>query len=334
MTTPTIDPSGTLTVNGTSGSGGPVTTLGQYWIAAPNAAGTNALAATGFLGTSSNNHMDLVSNNIVRGRLSNIGEFFIGTTNTVLTGDLMNGVGNNTFPWAVNGYSAFNGSGVYGSVTSGATIYAGVQGEYFGTNAEGAGVRGVIGNTTAGTGFGAVSAGVSGLGALNNSTAGSYKFGVYGDGGYTVRSGGVMGYDFGYAQGALGYYAANGFDYCVYGFGQAYTTGVATGYYPNLNENLLASNDNNFNLKYLDNRSNGDEIDFNSWSSNQPNKTIGLGIYGGVMGGWIKGLVYGTNLSGAKYGLYVHGKTITNNVYYRETFFFRFSGKVFLIYFV
>jgi hypothetical protein len=32
------------------------------------------------------------------------------------------------------------------------------------------------------------------------------------------------------------------------------------------------------------------------------------------MGGWIKGLVYGTNLSGAKYGLYVHGKTITNNL--------------------
>ena len=146
LTTPTVNPTGTLTINATTGSGAPVTTLGQYWIAAPNTAGTNALTATGFLGTSTNQHMDFVSNNTVRGRLSNLGEFFIGTTNTILTGDLMNGVSNATFPWAVNGYSANNGSGTYGSVTSGGTVFGGVQGEYFGTNAGGAGVRG-IGNT-------------------------------------------------------------------------------------------------------------------------------------------------------------------------------------------
>jgi hypothetical protein len=145
-----VNPSGTLTINATAGSGAPVSTLGQYWIASPNTAGTNALTATGFLGTSSNNHMDLVSNNIVRGRLSNLGEFFIGTTNTVLTGDLMNGVGNTTFPWAVNGYSAFNGSGSYGSVTGGGTIFAGVQGEYLGTNIGGAGVRGISNNSSNG----------------------------------------------------------------------------------------------------------------------------------------------------------------------------------------
>jgi len=46
----------------------------------------------------------------------------------------------------------------------------------------------------------------------------------------------------------------------------------------------------------------------------ETNNHIGLGIYGGVMGGWIKGLVYGVNLSGEKYGAYVHGKTITNDV--------------------
>jgi hypothetical protein len=124
----------------------PVTTLGQYWIASPNAAGTNALTATGFIGTSTNQHMDLVTNNLVRGRLSNLGEFFIGTTNTVLAGDLLNGVSNAAFPWAVNGYSAFNGSGVYGSVTTGGTIFAGVQGEYYGTNTSGAGVRGIAGS--------------------------------------------------------------------------------------------------------------------------------------------------------------------------------------------
>jgi hypothetical protein len=148
LTTPTVNPTGTLTINATAGSLAPVTTLGQYWIASPNTAGTNALTATGFLGTSTNQHMDLVTNNLVRGRLSNLGEFFIGTTNTVLAGDLMNGVSNAAFPWAVNGYSAFNGSGIYGSITSGATIFAGVQGEYYGTNTSGAGVRGIAGAGT------------------------------------------------------------------------------------------------------------------------------------------------------------------------------------------
>ncbi len=120
-----------------------VTTVGSSWLV-----GGNALSAIGNFGTTTNNHIDLISNNIVRGRLSNLGEFFIGTTNTSLPGDLMNGVGNATFPWAVNGYSAFNGSGVYGSVTSGSTIYAGVQGEYYGTNTSGAGVRGIAGAGT------------------------------------------------------------------------------------------------------------------------------------------------------------------------------------------
>ena len=85
----------------------------------------------------------MVSNNIVRGRLSNLGEFFIGTTVTALPGDLMNGVGNVTFPWAVNGYTNQNGGGVYGSVTAGTTAFAGVQGEYVGTGATGSGVRGI-----------------------------------------------------------------------------------------------------------------------------------------------------------------------------------------------
>ena len=146
LTTPTVNPTGTLTVNGTAGSGGPVTTLGQYWIAAPNTAGTNALTATGFLGTSTNQHMDLVSNNLVRGRLSNLGEFFIGTTTTALPGDLMNGLSNATFPWAINGYSSFNGSGVYGAIQAGNTVFGGVQGE------SGSTVNGGLNNLNGGCG--------------------------------------------------------------------------------------------------------------------------------------------------------------------------------------
>ncbi len=148
LTTPTVNPTGTLTINATAGSGAPVSTLGQYWIASPNTAGTNALTATGFLGTSTNQHMDLVSNNLVRGRLSNLGEFFIGTTITALAGDLMNGVSNATFPWALNGYSSFNGSGTYGAILSGTTLFAGVQGESSSTTGGGAGVRGTTYNLT------------------------------------------------------------------------------------------------------------------------------------------------------------------------------------------
>ena len=284
LTTPTVNASGTLTVNGTAGSGGPVTTVGQFWIAAPNTAGTNALTATGFLGTSTNQHMDLVSNNIVRGRLSNLGEFFIGTTVTALPGDLVNGVSNATFPWAVNGYSSFNGSGVYGAIQAGTTIYAAVQGEYSGTNAQGAGVRGSFLTTTAGTGFNAVATGVNGQATTN----GSYKFGVYGSGGASLRSGGVMGYDFGLATGALGYYSNSGIDYGVYGFGQAYQVGVAGG---RINPNTQSAAE--------------------QWNG-EANTHIGLGIYGGVMGGWVRGMAYGLNMHGTRYSMYVDGLSLTN----------------------
>jgi hypothetical protein len=105
--------------------------------------GGNTLANTGNLGTVSNNHVDLMSNNIVRGRLSNLGEFFIGTTNTTLAGDLLNGVSNATFPWAINGYSSFNGSGTYGAIQANTnTQFAGVQGESDATNGTAPGVRG------------------------------------------------------------------------------------------------------------------------------------------------------------------------------------------------
>jgi len=189
LTTPTVNPSGTLTINATTGSNAPVTTSGQYWIAAPNTAGTNALTATGFLGTSSNNHMDLVSNNLVRGRLSNLGEFFIGTTTTALAGDLMNGVSNATFPWAINGYSSFNGSGTYGAILSGTTIFAGVQGESSSTTGGGvgggAGVRGTTYNLTL-NGVNGSRAGVglnSGWGGLFQNDLGyTGFFGVVSDG--------------------------------------------------------------------------------------------------------------------------------------------------------
>lgn len=247
--------------------------------------GGNSLLSTGNLGTISNNHVDLVTNNTIRGRLSNLGEFFIGATNTVIPGDLMSATANATFPFATSGYSSFNGSGVYGAVQSGTTFFAGVQGDYAGSGPfNTAGVRGTNQNPVAGTGFRTQAATGPRAGVIGNTTVtnGQYTFGVHGTMGSTdIRCGGVFGDDFGIALGALGYFAANLNDYSVYGFGNAFQLGVITG------------------------RSATQRL-------SEPNTHIGLGIYGGVMGGWVKGLVYGTHLQGDRYSLYVDGKTYTN----------------------
>jgi hypothetical protein len=248
------------------------------------ALGGNSVTATGNFGTTSNNHIDIVTNNAVRGRFTNLGEFFVGATGTVAPGDLFGSVSNATFPFAVNGYSAFNGAGVYGSITGGTTQFAGVQGEYQSTAAgtfNTAGVRGSNQSTAAGTGFRLQSTTGPRAGVIGTTTAGSgqYTFGVHGSMGSTdTRAGAVIGDDFGIALGVLGYYAANQVDYSVYGFGRAYETGVSGG------RNALST----------------------------PNTHIGLGIYGGVMGGWVRGLMYGMHVKGEEYGLYVDGKTYTN----------------------
>lgn len=249
------------------------------WLTTGNAGtigGNITTAGTNFIGTTDNQNIDFRTNNIYRGRFSNLGEFFVGTLNTVITGDLANFVSNATFPWAANGYSGQNGAGVYGQITGGATIFGAVQGEYNGTNAQGTGVRGISLTATAGTNFGSTHTGVNG----QATTSGTYKFGVYGSGGTSARTGGVMGYDYGISIGALGYYASSAIDYGVYGFGQAYQTGIATGRF--------------------------------SDSFNEKDTTIGLGIYGGVMGGWVRGLKFGFHTKGETYSLYVDGNGYTN----------------------
>lgn len=143
------DPNGTLIAGATAG--------GTAWLVNGNAGligGTTLAAGTNFIGTTDAQNFDFRTNNIYRGRFSSLGEFFVGTLNTVIPGDLMNSVGNTTFYWAVNGYSpaGVNGGAVYGMIQTGnSTIYGGVQGEYHGTNPGGAGVRGLSVLTT-GTG--------------------------------------------------------------------------------------------------------------------------------------------------------------------------------------
>jgi hypothetical protein len=245
--------------------------------------GGNTLTATGTLGTNSFNSVNMVTNGLVRGSMTGAGEFFWGATSTAATGDLMGAVSNSGYPFALNGYSAFNGAGVYGQINGGNTQFAAVQGEYatsgtFNT----AGVRGTNQSATPGTGFRTLTTTGPRVGVIGNTTVGSgqYTFGVHGSMGSTdIRCGAVFGDDFGIAYGALGYYSANLNDYSVYGFGRAYEIGVASG---------------------------------RTINNDQPNTHIGLGIYGGVMGGWIRGLVYGAHVKGEQYGLYVDGKTYTN----------------------
>jgi hypothetical protein len=114
--------------------------------------GNTTTAGTNFLGTTDAQNICFRTNNIERGRFSSLGEFFVGALNTVVAGDLMNAVSNVTFPWAINGYvpAGSNGGGVYGQILTGnTTVFGGVQGEYYGSSAAGAGVRGIAGTTSA-----------------------------------------------------------------------------------------------------------------------------------------------------------------------------------------
>ncbi|MBF9223796.1 hypothetical protein [Hymenobacter ruricola] len=248
----------------------------------------NALTATSRLGTTTNQSVDLLTNNAVRGRMSNSGEFFWGATSTAQSGDLMNAVSNSSFPFALNGYSSNNGSGVYGAIQgTNTTTYAAVQGENNSNSggANTAGVRGVNRSYNAGTGFRALlgtgpRAGV--VGAI--AQPGAYAFGVHGTSpSYTKRTGAVFGDDGGLCYGAMAYYSADNHDYSFYGFGNPdnITTGSGTG--------LQAGP-----------------------AAPVVNTHIGLGIDGGVLGGWVRGQAYGLLARGERYNLYVDGAAVTN----------------------
>ncbi len=270
-------------------------TPGNPWYVGGNLGTTASTSAYGvaannsYLGTNDNQALVFTTNTLERMRIRTDGEVVVGALTTVIADDLFSAVGNTTLDWAVNGYSGNNASGVYGQITGGTTSFGAIQGEYFGSGAFGCGIRGIYNGTGAGTGFLTTTSKNGVTGSLTGS--GAYQFGIFGqsDGNFG-RTGGVMGVEYFSAalnaRGALGYTSSGFADVAVYGFGQAHTNGVAAG--------RLMNGGNKFS---------------------ETNAMIGLGIYGGVMGGWVKGLVYGTNFSGDKYGIYVHGNTVTNSKY-------------------
>lgn len=240
--------------------------------------GTVTTGGVNFLGTYDNTNIDIRTNGLHRARVSALGEFFIGAYNTVLPGDLMNGVGNATFPWAVNGYTNFDGAGTYGQVQTGTTNFAGVQGEYYGSGARGAGVRGITEGTTDGTGITAFNAGVAGdLGNVNN----QYAFGVAGRtmNNNDIRVGGTMGQNNNNGSyGILGYERSNGNNIGVLGSTAYANVGLRS-------------------------------------STSQLNSSIGLAIDGGFLGGHLKGNKYGLIAKGDIVGQYTDGSSISNKGY-------------------
>ncbi len=267
-----------------SSSAGSLTTDNKAWLIG----GNSATAELNF-GLTSNNHLNIITNNIYRGKFASSGQFMYGTSTSFFPGDLITVTNNSSYPNGFNSYSTQNGNAIFGQIRSGnITSLAAIEGNYSG--AGGAGTKGVMGtnnSTASGSSFriGGASAGLQGL---HQAASGSYQFGIVGaQNSVSVRAGAVLGDDFGIAFGSLAYYASTAVDYAVYGFGKAYANGIVGGRSANTDRSGME----------------------------EPNTMIGMGIYGGVMGGWIRGMEYGAAFKGKQFGSFTDGKAITNDVF-------------------
>ena len=149
----------------------------------------------------------------------------------------------------------------------------------------------------AGSNFGDAECNVSVGGQIRSEYA--YSFGIQGSMisrfNQPLRSAGVYGvygvgpslYDV-QSAGALGYRASPGVYYSVYGWGSPYQIGGGNG--------KSGSPDNTTPIELGE------------------TNHIGLGVNGGVMGGWINSALYGLYVKGNKYGLYTDGQSYTNNI--------------------
>jgi hypothetical protein len=118
-----------------------VVSLQRVWLAGGNNFSTSGIGYS--FGTISNDHIDIRTNNVIRGRFTNLGELYWGALTTPYLGDMIGVTSNAAMPWAINAYSNFNGSGVFGQIPSGTTNYAAIQGESNSSSTSAAGVRGI-----------------------------------------------------------------------------------------------------------------------------------------------------------------------------------------------
>jgi hypothetical protein len=173
----------------------------------------NSIAAANFIGTTNAQAFRLYSNNVERMRINPTdGEIVAGATASPYAGDMLAAVGNATLPFAVNGYSAQNGSGTWGEIlVGGTTAFSAVQGVYGGSGAG----AGVLGNYN-GTNTGNTRAGVYGV--VSTPAANVGGVGVYG---YSAMASGNS------HMGVLGTYNGSSFGIGVNGI--ALGGGIVTG---------------------------------------------------------------------------------------------------------
>lgn len=180
--------------------------------------GTTSATGTNFIGTTDSNYLNFRTNNNVVGRFSPLGEFFVGSLNTVIAGDLMNAVGNASFPWPVNGYTSYNGGAIYGSIQGGTAGWGALQGEYYGTSTNGNAVRGINVSSVAGTAIWGQYAGTAATGTRigvrgqSNTGLGNQQIGVYGDYNGSAWGMGIAGIGFG------GAVPGGNFDFAIVGW--------------------------------------------------------------------------------------------------------------------
>jgi hypothetical protein len=256
----------------------------------------NTLTGTEFLGSINAQPVLFYSNNAERMRILSSGQIGVNATAPAAT-QLFTVTATATERIAITGITtstAVGNSAILGEsapASSGNSTF-GITGSYTGTQntaITSAGVRGITANSAAGTNYTTnFNRGV--WGTLNNSS--QYSFGVAGTtaSNGSTRTGGVIGQtNNGTATWAsLAYYSSGTTTYGMYTSNTTNPTGSGTGRMASPTAALFVY-------------------------PSERNQGIGAGISGGVMGSWIHGQVYGTVLSGNRFGVYVDGLTITNN---------------------
>lgn len=253
----------------------------------------NSLTGTEFIGSLNAQPMLFYTNNAERMRILSNGQIGVNAISPG-TMQLFTAIATTTERIAIAGFSNSTVTGnsavlgeIYGTVSS--QSY-GVQGVFNGTNTgtiTASGVRGITNNATQGTNY-TTSFNRGVWGTLGNNA--QYSFGVAGTtaANGSIRTGGVIGQtNNGTATWtSIAYYASNSLTYGVYSNNATNNSGAGRLASPSAALSVLPA---------------------------ERNQGIGAGLSGGVMGAWIHGQVYGTVLSGNRFGLYVDGLTLTNN---------------------
>lgn len=173
----------------------------------------NSIAAANLFGSTNAQAVRFYCNNVERARFNPTdGEFVVGATASPYAGDEVAGVATATLTFAINGYSAQNGSGTWGEVLAASTTaFSALQGVYGGSGAG----AGCLGNYN-GTNTGNTRAGVYGVCSTPAGTA--YGAGVYGYNAIASSNG---------HMGVLGSYNGAAFGIGVHGIG--FGGGIITG---------------------------------------------------------------------------------------------------------